>query len=97
MSNRTALASLVQTKLTSARQRIAQETQNLGSVEQSQAKAQMLGDYQLFFQGALEALQVIGVDADEIKPLALAARAIESDIQAEQTRAALEQELLASQ
>lgn len=97
MSNRSALASLVQTKLNSARTRITQETQNMGSIEQAQTKAQMLGDYKLFFQGALEALQVIGLDADEIKPLMLASSAVESDIQAEVTRAALEQELLESQ
>lgn len=97
MSNRNSLASLVQTKLQSARQRIAQETQNLGSLEQAQVKAQMLGDYQLYFQGASEALAAIGLEAEDLKPVSLAARAIESDIQAEQTRALLEEELRSSQ
>lgn len=93
MSNRNSLASLVQTKLQSARQRIAHETQSLGSLEQAQAKAQMLGDYQLYFQGASEALAAVGLDAEDIKPVSLAARTIESEIQAEETKALLEEEL----
>jgi hypothetical protein len=97
MSNRNALASLVQNKLQTARQRITQETQNLGSLEQAQAKAQLLGDYQLYFQGASEALSAIGLDADDLKSVALAARTIESEIQAEEAKALLEEELRSSQ
>lgn len=97
MSNKASLSSLVQNKLQSARQRISQETQSLDSLEQARAKAQLLGDYQLYFQGAHEALEAIGLDADELKPVALAARAIETDIQAEQTRALLEEELRSNQ
>lgn len=94
MSHRTSLAELVQTKMKSARQRITEETQNItDNLDLASRKAQMLGDYQLFFQGANEALLTIGLSDDDLKPISLAEKAIQSEIDAEQSRFLLEQEL----
>lgn len=94
MSHRTSLAELVQTKMKSARQRITEETQHItDNLDLASRKAQMLGDYQLFFQGANEALVAIGLSEDDLRPIALAEKAIQSDIDAEQNRFLLEQEL----
>ena len=94
MSHRNSLATLVQTKMQAARQRISEETKNVqDTLEQATLKAQILGDYQLLFQGANEALNAIGLTDDELKPITLAHKAIQADIDAEQNRFLLEQEL----
>lgn len=94
MSNKAAVVSLVQNKMQAARHRINQETQGIGdTLEQAKAKSQMLGDYQLYFQGANELGSALGLSEDDLRPVALAARAIQADIEAEENRALLEQEL----
>lgn len=94
MSNRNSLATLVQTKMQAARQRISSETNNISdSLDQSRAKGQILGDYQLYFQGASEALASLGLPEEETRPIALAQKAIEADIEAERNRTLLEEEL----
>lgn len=95
MSNRSALAALVQSKLTAARKR-ADETSSSAksSLDASVAKTQVLFDYQLYFQGVGDALEALNVDADEARPVILAVKSIELDIAAEENRQALERELL---
>lgn len=76
------------------RQRINEETKEIqDTMEQARSKAQMLGDYQLFFQGASEGLKAVGLTEDELTPIELAGKAIQADIEAEQNRFLLEQEL----
>ena len=94
MSNRASLANLVQTKIQAARKRIDDETSKISDpLVQAQTKSQMLGDYQLFFQGAREALAAIGISDEDVRAVALVEKAIQSDIDAEQNRIALEEEL----
>lgn len=78
-----------------ARQRVASETNGISdSLDQSRAKGQILGDYQLYFQGASEALEALGLPEDDRRPISLAQKAIEADIEAERNRTLLEEELM---
>ena len=77
-----------------ARQRISTETNNISDgLEHAQAKGQILGDYQLYFQGASEAAAALGLTDEDLRPIVLAEKAIQADIEAEQNRVLLEEEL----
>lgn len=96
MSNRSALASLVQSKLNAAKSRVDEATASTkNSLDGSLAKTQVLGDYQLYFQGVGDALTALNVSAEEARPVVLAVKSIELDITAEENRQALERELSA--
>ena len=96
MSNRSALASLVQSKLNSAKARVDEAvSSSKNSLDGSLAKTQVLGDYQLYFQGVGDTLTALNISAEEARPVVLAVKSIELDITAEENRQALERELSA--
>lgn len=78
------IQTLVKGKVNSMRERVR------SAGEDSEQVSIVHNDYSLYFQGASEALEASGAEADQIKPINLAISMIEADMAALASKTALD-------